>query len=121
MLPDLLDPDAAMLADGRISRGQYIAEAHDKLSLPLLGMVFPALALAALVSGPFRRGGMGWKIAGAAGGAALVQILALGVIGQIGENPALAPLAYLPAALALIATLVLLLRAGRLAGPARRP
>lgn len=64
-LASLLDPSPEMLARGNYTRGSYIAEAHWKIVLPLLSMLYPLVALVTLVTSPYRRGGFGLRVVAA--------------------------------------------------------
>ena len=57
-----------MLASGRYSRADFVAEGHYKLSLPLLAMIYPMIALVTLLAGGYRRSGFGRRVVVAIGG-----------------------------------------------------
>jgi len=76
-LHELLFPDLQQDWERR-NRVKMIAEAHNRLSAPLYNIAFVAMALAAVIGGPFSRLGYGRRIllVGAAAGA--VRILGFG-------------------------------------------
>ena len=117
-VPALLRPSAEMLATGRYSVGDFVSEGHYKLSLPLLGMIYPMIALVTLLAGGYRRSGFGKRVVVAIAVAALLQVLVFAVRAQVQERPELWPLMYLPILLGVlyVATLVV-----RLSRPRRRP
>ena len=117
---DLLHPTAAMLAGGHYTLANYIAEGHYKITLPLLAMTYPMIALVTLLAGGYRRSGFGRRVIVAVGVAALLQILLFAVRARVQDQAELWPLMYLPllAAAAYITALVVRLVTGRRA-PAR--
>ncbi len=110
---ELLDPSAAMLADGRYSRADFISEGHYKLSLPLLAMTFPMIALVTLLAGGYRRSGFGKRVVVAIAVAALLQVLMFAVRARVQQQIELWPLMYLPALVGALYIGVLLLRLSR--------
>jgi lipopolysaccharide export system permease protein len=103
-LHELVHPDLTQLWAQR-NRKQMLAEAHYRLSSPLYSITFMALALWAVLGGPFTRLGYGRRVARAALAAALIRILGFGVQAACGSDPMLNVLQYalplVPAALAL--------------------
>ena len=87
-----------MLASGRYTLGDFVSEAHYKLSLPLLAMVYPMIALVTLLAGGYRRSGFGRRVVVAIAVAALLQVLVFAVRARVQERPELWPLMYLPVA-----------------------
>jgi lipopolysaccharide export system permease protein len=111
-LPALLNPTAEMLGTAHFARGDFEAQAHDQLAIPLLTLVFPSLALASVLSGPFRRGGIALRLAVAVFGAAVIQLGTVLAKSFVRTNPDFALVSYLPALVAAMAAAFLLLRAG---------
>ena len=109
----LLRPTPKMLAGGHYTRADYISEGHYKLSLPLLAMTFPMIALVTLLAGGYRRGGFGRRVVVAIGVAAVLQVLMFAVRGPVQERTELWPLMYAPALLGLVYIALLLLRLNR--------
>jgi lipopolysaccharide export system permease protein len=116
----LLSPTAAMLDRGRYSRADFVSEGHYKLTLPLLAMVYPMIALVTLLAGGYRRSGFGRRVVVAVGVAALLQILMLALRARAQERAELWPLMYLPALLGAAYVTALLVRLSR-ARPAPVP
>ncbi len=98
----LLRPTPEMLATGRYTRGDFVSEAHYKLSLPLLAVVYPMIALVTLLAGGYRRSGFGRRVVVAIAVAALLQVLVFGVRARVQERPELWPLMYLPVLIGLL-------------------
>lgn len=117
----LLAPGPAML-EGRYGRGDYVSEGHYKLSLPLLAMTYPMIALVTLLAGGYRRSGFGRRVIVAIGVAVLIQVTMFTVKARVQEHPDLWPAMYLPHVLAglYIAALIAWLERGR-RGPATEP
>jgi lipopolysaccharide export system permease protein len=116
---ELLDPTPEMLATDRYTRGDFIAEAHYKLSMPLLTMIYPMIALVTFLAGGYRRSGFGRRVVVAVGVAVIVQISAFACEAQVAQRPALWPLMYLPHLLGLSYVAVLLLYLGSCHRPRR--
>ena len=76
-LHELLFPDLQQDWE-RQNRVKMIAEAHNRLSAPLYNIAFMAMALAAVIGGPFSRLGYGRRILLVGAGAAAVRILGFG-------------------------------------------
>lgn len=112
-LSALLAPTEAMLADGYYSVGRYLAEAHYKLSQPVLAMLYPMIALVTLLAGGYRRSGFGRRVFVAVGIALVLQALVIIVRSRVQEEAALWPTMYLPVALALVYIGALLHRLSR--------
>ncbi|MCB1352508.1 MAG: LptF/LptG family permease [Rhodobacteraceae bacterium] len=103
----LLRPTPEML-DTRYSLGDYISEAHYKLSLPLLAMTYPVIALVTFLAGGYRRSGFGRRVVVAVAVAVIVQVLMFACEARVNETPRLWPLMYLPQLLAVIYIAVLM-------------
>jgi lipopolysaccharide export system permease protein len=110
---ELLDPSAAMLAAGRYDRADFVAEGHYKISLPLLAMTYPMIALATLLAGGYRRSGFARRIVVAIAVAAALQILLFTMRGVAQGDVRLWPLMYLPVLFAATYVSALLLRLSR--------
>jgi len=76
-LHELLFPDLQQDWEQR-NRVKMIAEAHNRLSAPLYNIAFMAMALAAVIGGPFSRLGYGRRILLVGAAAAAVRILGFG-------------------------------------------
>ena len=98
---EALNPSDAMLQKAAL--GDYLAEAHDKIQLPILTFVLPLIALGAVMIGSFRRGGFAIRIAVAVGLLVVVQALTIVTKSSVQNNPVQWWLAYLPAAVTVIA------------------
>jgi lipopolysaccharide export system permease protein len=77
-LHELLFPDLTQDWEQR-NRIKMLAEANFRLSAPLYNITFMAMALAAVIGGPFNRLGYGRRILIVGGAAAVVRILGFGV------------------------------------------
>jgi len=112
-LPELLWPTQAMTNGGLWDKGDFLAEANHKLSMPLSALVMPLIALGAILAGGFRRGGFMGRVMGAVVLGLFVQT-GLGVSKSLVQsNAALFPIMYLPALIGLAIALYLLRRAGQ--------
>jgi len=78
-LHELLYPDLTQKWE-RKNRKALIAEAHGRLSAPLYNIAFVAMALAAVIGGPFSRLGYIPRIMGVAASAAGARLLGIGVL-----------------------------------------
>lgn len=112
-LRELLHPSADMLADGRYSRGRFIAEAHYKLSQPVLAMIYPMIALVTMLAGGYRRSGFGRRVFVAIGVALILQAIVIVVRSRVQGDAALWPVMYLPVVLGLGYVAALLHRLSR--------
>lgn len=92
-LAELFYPDLTHHYDQR-NRDRFLAEAHHRLSSPLLDFALALIALVGLIAGDFSRRGYGFRIAVAAGVALVVRISALGIQAACIDDPALNPLQY---------------------------
>ncbi|MEM8570831.1 MAG: LptF/LptG family permease [Pseudomonadota bacterium] len=116
---ELLNPTPEML-DTRYSEARYISEAHYKLSMPLLAMVYPMIALVTFLAGGYRRSGFGRRVIVAVGLAVFVQLIMFVCQAEVDENADLWPLMYLPQAIALAYTFFMLHYLARTRRPASR-
>lgn len=113
----LLAPDADLLAATGATPGDARREAHERIAQPLLSPVAAMIGFATLMIGGFSRFGVwrqvGWAILGLIG----VQFASNAAASQVGRNPDLWPLLYLPAALGAMLCAGLLWLAARPRGP----
>jgi lipopolysaccharide export system permease protein len=93
---DLLRPSEEMLSRGRYTAGDYVAEGHYKLTLPLLSMIYPMVALVTILAGGYRRSGFGRRVIVAIGVAVILQILTFTTKSQVQSQAAGWPIMYLP-------------------------
>lgn len=106
-LYDLILPDLTSHYDQR-NVEQFLAEAHARLSAPLLNLALAMVALAGVLVGEFRRGGYARRIIIASIYALVIRLAALAVQAAAVEQPALNPLQYaLPIVVILIAGIVM--------------
>jgi lipopolysaccharide export system permease protein len=117
----LLAPTPAMLERGRYSLGDYVSEAHYKLVLPLLAMIYPMVALVTLLAGGYRRSGFGKRVVVAIALAALLWIMIFAARARVQERAELWPLMYLPILLGAGYVGALLVRLSRARRPAAMP
>lgn len=104
---ELFFPDRTSHYDQR-NVDQFLAEAHARLSAPLLSIALAMIALTGVLVGEFRRQGYGRRIMIAAVIALLVRLLAIGLQAAADEDPALNPLQYaLPLLTILVAGVML--------------
>ena len=92
----LLRPTPEMLASGRFTRADFVAEGHYKITMPLLATIYPVIALVTLLAGGYRRSGFGRRVVVAIGVAAVLQIAMFAAKAQVQEHADLWPLMYLP-------------------------
>jgi lipopolysaccharide export system permease protein len=98
---DLLSPDAEMLASGKYTPGDFVSEGHYKLTMPLLAMLYPMIALVTLLAGGYRRSGFGRRVIVAIAVAATIQVMLFLLRERVQANPGTWPLMYLPQVLGL--------------------
>jgi len=102
-LYQLFFPDLTTHYDQR-NVEQFLAEAHARLSAPLLNLALAMVALAGVLVGEFSRRGYGRRIIIASVVALLVRLAALAVQAAAAEDPELNPLQYaLPVMIIVIA------------------
>jgi lipopolysaccharide export system permease protein len=111
----LLDPSPEMLERGNHTLASYISEAHWKLVLPLLALLYPLVALVTLLAGPYRRGGFGKRIVVAIALGILFHSITLYARTRVQADASLWPLMYSGFALGLayVGTVIYLLDRGR--------
>jgi lipopolysaccharide export system permease protein len=95
----LLNPTEEMLAEGSYSGGRFIAEAHYKLTQPLLAMIYPMIALVTLLAGGYRRSGFGRRVFVAVGVALVLQAVVIVTRSRVQDDAGLWPAMYLPVVL----------------------
>ncbi len=100
------------------SAGELMAEGHSRLSAPLYALMAMAMALTAILGGPFSRTGYGLRIAKVAGVFLLVRIAGYGVVSASAWNGWLNIFQYLLPIVATVIALRLLFQALK---PRRRP
>jgi lipopolysaccharide export system permease protein len=106
-LYQLFFPDMTSHYDQR-NVEQFLAEAHARLSAPLLNLALAMIALAGVLMGEFSRGGYGRRIMIAAILALLVRLLALAVQAAAVDEPDINAVQYaLPIVVMLLAGLVM--------------
>lgn len=93
------------------SAGELTAEGHSRLSAPLYALVAMAMALAAIMGGPFSRTGYSLRIARAAGAFLVVRIAGYGVVSASAWNGWLNVIQYLLPIVACAVAMRLLFRA----------
>jgi lipopolysaccharide export system permease protein len=94
--------------------GPMLAEGHARIAAPLYNLAFMAMALAAVIGGPFSRLGYGPRIALVAGAALVTRTLGFAAQGAAGQAPDLNVVQYLtPLAATAVSALILF-------GPRRR-
>lgn len=112
-LLELMLPDMTAHYDQR-NVDQFLAEAHARLSAPLLNIALAMVALAGVLVGEFSRQGYGRRIMIAAACALVVRLLALAGQTAAADDPDLNPIQYaIPLVVIVIASLMLGGRRGR--------
>lgn len=96
--------------DDRAYRNRLLAEAHSRLTSPLLPLAFVLVSLAALLSGDFKRRGQSRRVLAAVAITAVLQTTAIALGNVIAKWPPLAPLAYAHVFLTIVVALWWLLR-----------
>lgn len=113
---DLLDPQGIIDAGGTRSAATYLAEAHNKIALPLLGLVLPMIAVSLMLSAKYRRSGFGYRITIVAIVGMLAVAFTLMLKTWVIDHPDAYLISYLPAVVSIllaIAVLVLTTARGR--------
>lgn len=95
-IPQLLAPTPDMLANDRYGRGHYVAEGHYKITMPLLTLIFPMIALATLLAGGYRRSGFGRRVFVAIGIVVVLQITMFWTRAWVQDAAPYWPSMYLP-------------------------
>jgi len=100
----------------RANVNSMLAEGHSRLATPLYVMAFMAMAMAAVLGGPFHRMGYGARIAGVAAIAVVVRASGFAVQAAAASNPALNIAQYLVPVLAMAASAAALFHIRRARG-----
>jgi lipopolysaccharide export system permease protein len=100
------------------SAGELMAEGHMRLSAPLYALMAMAMALTAIVGGPYSRTGYGPRIAKAAGAFLIIRVAGYGIVSASAWNSWLNVFQYL---LPIVATAVALRLLFRALKPRKRP
>jgi lipopolysaccharide export system permease protein len=79
----------------RQNRDKMLAEGHSRFASPLYNLALMAMALAAVIGGPFSRMGYGKRIAAVGAAAGVVRIAGFGVQAACADSPELNVLQYL--------------------------
>ena len=98
--------------------GELMAEGHSRLSAPLYALMAMAMALTAILGGPFSRTGYSMRIAKVAGAFLVVRIAGYGVVSASAWNGWLNIFQYL---LPIVATVIALRMLFQALKPRRRP
>lgn len=102
-LSDLFAPSADLIKDTG-SRGELLAEGHNRLSSPLYALTAAAMALAAILGGAFSRTGYTGRIAKAAAAFLIVRVVGYGIVAASAWNGWLTVFQYfVPIAAAVLA------------------
>ena len=106
-LYELFYPDRTSHYDQR-NVNRFLAEAHSRLSAPLLNIALAMIALAGVLSGEFSRQGYTRRIMGAAFWALLVRLIALATPAAASDDPRLNALQYaLPIGVILVCMVII--------------
>lgn len=109
------DPGSLGIEAARLS-----SELHQRLTVPLSGIGFALIALAAMLTGEFNRRGQSRKVLGAVVAVVLLQSASLGAANVAANQMGMVPLIYVIALLPTFAGGWMLLRGGALRVPSRR-
>jgi lipopolysaccharide export system permease protein len=110
---ELLAPTPELLERTRASLGEALYEAHQRIVHTLLAVTAPLLGFATLLVGGFSRFGIWQRVVGAVALLVVIQSAGLATATLPIARPAIWPLYYLPTALALGMTVLLLWLAAR--------
>jgi lipopolysaccharide export system permease protein len=94
----------------RGSRNGFLAEGHSRLASPLYSLAFTALALAAVLGGPFSRMGYGARIAMASAAALLVRVAGFVAGATSASDPRLNVLQYVAPLVCFLISMIIVLR-----------
>lgn len=117
---EALDPSEEQLAH-RWSKGNFIANAHERIVTPLLALVLPLISLGAILAGSFKRGGLSIRMTMGVGLLIGVQILMVVTKSAVTSDWTLWPVAYLPILASLAISLILITVAASRHRPRRLP
>jgi lipopolysaccharide export system permease protein len=117
---DLLRADPALAAELGTTRAVLLQEGHSRISNPLLGFAAPLIGFAALMVGAFSRFGLWRQVLGA-----VILLVVVQFVDNIGaqtvlRDPALWPVQYISAVLAVGVIVALLAAAAKPHFPSRR-
>jgi len=118
-LGELFYPDLTYFYDQQNAE-TFKAEAHHRLSAPLLNFAMALIALVGLLGGEFSRRGYGVRIAWASAAALLVRVFSLGIQAACARNDDLNPMQYAFPVLVCAIGLALLLWSGSAKAPKAR-
>lgn len=90
-----LNPPKELL-EGRWSRGDFMADAQEKVVTPLLALALPLMALGSILAGSFRRGGFSLRMTIGVGLLVVMQVLMVVSKSAVSDNWEVWPLSYLP-------------------------
>ncbi|MCZ0960097.1 LPS export ABC transporter permease LptF [Paracoccus benzoatiresistens] len=93
----LLNPDADLLAATGASPADARREAHERIAQPLLSPIAAMIGFATLLIGGYSRFGVWRQVLWAILGLIVVQFLTNAAANQVGRDPGLWPVLYLPA------------------------
>lgn len=107
-ISELLNPEEIIAKGGTYSVAAYIAEGHQKLALPLLGLVLPIYAFAMLMTASYKRTGLGVRIALTGASGIFIVGTTLMIKTWVIANPGLYLFSYAPPLLCLFLALLVL-------------
>jgi len=119
-ISDLLNPEKIIAEGGGHSAAAYLAEGHQKLALPILGLALPIFAFAMLMSANYRRTGLGGRIGLTGAIGIFVMGMTLMIKTWVISNPEFFLASYAPPLICLIIAAFLLSK-NRLNRTLRRP
>jgi lipopolysaccharide export system permease protein len=105
---ELLNPEEIIANGGTYSAAAYLAEAHQKLALPLLGLVLPIYAFAMLMTASYKRTGLGFRIALTGGSGVFIVGMTLMIKTWVIANPGMFLFSYFPPLLCLFLAMLVL-------------
>lgn len=109
----LLFPDQELLDATGADAGAARREAHERIAQPLLSPIAAMIGFATLLIGSYSRFGVWRQVIWAIVGLIAVQFLTNAAANQVGRNPDLWPMLYLPAAMGGLLCVMLLWLAAR--------
>jgi lipopolysaccharide export system permease protein len=107
-ISELLNPEEIIASGGKYSAAAYLAEAHQKMAMPLLALVLPIYAFAMLMTAGYKRTGLGVRIALTGGSGMFIVVTMLMIKTWVIANPAMYLFSYVPALLCLLLALLVL-------------
>jgi len=107
-ISELLNPEEIIANGGKYSAASYLAEAHQKIALPLLGLVLPIYAFALLLTASYKRTGLGLRIASTGGSGIFIVGMTLMIKTWIIANPSMYLFSYAPPILCLVIAIYVL-------------